>query len=151
MRAVWFGLLASLLSACSQEVPQTMPSATDDFELRSPVASGLIASTLPELVTALENGDVTSLDLTQAYLQRIEDVDRAGPRLQSVLAVNPDALEQAQASDARREAGEMLGPLDGVPILLKDNIETLDPMPTTAGAIALTDNVTRRDSPLVAG
>ncbi|MEM1390349.1 MAG: amidase, partial [Pseudomonadota bacterium] len=98
-----------------------------------------------------ENGDVTSLDLTQAYLQRIEDVDRSGPRLQSVLAVNPDALEQAQASDARREAGETLGSLDGVPILLKDNIETLDPMPTTAGAIALTDNVTRRDSPLVAG
>lgn len=115
------------------------------------VATGLTAQTLPGLVTALDTGAVTSAVLTQAYLDRIEAVDRGGPRLQAVLALNPDALAQAQASDARRAAGETLGPLDGVPILLKDNIETLDPVATTAGAIALKDNITGRDSPLVAG
>lgn len=114
-------------------------------------ASGLTAQTLPDLVASLDAGDVTSADLTRAYLARIDAIDKNGPRLQSVLALNPDALAQADASDARRAAGETLGPLDGVPILLKDNIETLDPIATTAGAIALTDNVTGRDSPLVAG
>lgn len=114
-------------------------------------ASGWTAMTLPELSAALAAGEVTSGALTRAYLERIEAVDRSGPRLQSVLAVNPDALEQARASDARRAAGAALGLLDGLPILLKDNIESLDPMATTAGSLALKDNVTGRDSPLVAG
>lgn len=107
--------------------------------------------TLPDIVTALQSAALTSETLIQAYLDRIDAVDRSGPRLQSVLALNPDALEQARASDARRATGEMLGPLDGVPILLKDNIETLDPVATTAGSFALQNNVTGRDSPLVAG
>ncbi|OZB13121.1 MAG: amidase, partial [Rhodobacterales bacterium 34-62-10] len=114
-------------------------------------ATGLLAKTLPELSAALASGETTSVALTQAYLSRIDAIDRAGPRLQSVLAVNPDALAQAAASDARRASGAPLGPLDGVPILLKDNIESLDPMATTAGSLALKDNITGRDSPLVAG
>ncbi|MEL8056528.1 MAG: amidase [Pseudomonadota bacterium] len=151
MRLIWLGVAAGLLAACSQETAQNQPSAQEVFELRSPVASGFAAMSLPELTSALEDGDVTSVALTQAYLQRIEEVDFSGPRLQSILALNSDAIVQAQASDARREAGETLGQLDGVPILLKDNIETLDPVATTAGSLALKDNVTGRDSPLVAG
>ncbi|MCM8731781.1 amidase [Hephaestia sp. GCM10023244] len=88
--------------------------------------------------------------ITRAYLARIAAMDRAGPTLRSVIALNPEAIAQAQASDARRTAGTPLGPLDGVPILIKDNIETRDPMPTTAGSLALKDNVTRRDAPVVA-
>ena len=114
-------------------------------------AKDWVAKTLPELSDALNTGDVTSFSLTQSYLDRIEDVDRAGPHLQSVLAVNPDAMAQAEASDARRKNDETLGPLDGIPILLKDNIETLDSVATTAGSYALKDNITKRDSPLVAG
>ena len=114
-------------------------------------ATGLLAKTLPELSAALANGETTSAQLTQAYLGRIAALDRAGPRLQSILAVNPDALAQAAASDARRASGQALGPLDGIPVLLKDNIESADPMPTTAGSLALKDNLTGRDSPLVAG
>lgn len=114
-------------------------------------ATGLTAQTLPDLVAALDTRAVTSTTLTQAYLDRIDAVDRKGPRLQAVLALNPDAMAQAKASDTRRAAGETRGPLDGVPILFKDNIETLDPVATTAGAIALKDNITGRDSPLVAG
>ncbi|MCA8903084.1 MAG: amidase [Hyphomonas sp.] len=114
-------------------------------------ADALLAKTLPELVDDLAAGTVTSEALTSAYLARIAAVDRKGPRLQSVIAINPDAIAQAQASDARRAAGETIGPMDGIPVVLKDNIESLDPMATTAGSLALKDNVTGRDSPLVAG
>jgi amidase len=87
---------------------------------------------------------------TEAYLRRIADMDRKGPSLRAVIAVNPDAIAEAKASDARRRAGKLLGPLDGIPILIKDNIETKDPIATTAGSLALKDNVTRRDAPVIA-
>ena len=114
-------------------------------------AEGFLGRGLPAISAALAAGETTSEALVRGYLERIEAIDRSGPRLQSVLAVNPEALAQARASDERRRAGESLGPLDGVPVLLKDNIESADPMATTAGALALADNMTGRDSPLVAG
>jgi amidase len=142
------GALA-LLVACAEPADRTVqPEAPVEVSVE---AQGLVAQTLPELVEALAAGEATSETLTELYLERIEGVDRSGPRLQSVLALNPDALMQAKASDARRVSGESLGPLDGVPILLKDNIESADPLATTAGSLALKDNVTGRDSPLVAG
>ena len=107
--------------------------------------------TLPELAAAIKAGEVTSEAATAAYIARIEAVDWSGPTLQSVLALNPDALDDARAADAKKQSGEPLGLLHGVPILLKDNIETADPVATTAGALALKDNITGRDSPLVAG
>ncbi|MBU3921109.1 MAG: amidase [Alphaproteobacteria bacterium] len=140
-------LSALALAACA--TPADAPSAP--APVASYEATGWTAKTLPELAAALASGDVTSLQLTQAYLDRIAQVDEGGPRLQAILVVNPDALEQAKASDARRAAGQVSGALDGIPILFKDNIETLDPMPTTAGSLALIDNITGRDSPLVAG
>jgi amidase len=112
---------------------------------------GLLAKPLPEIAAALQSGEVTSEALVTDYLKRIEEIDRAGPSLQSILALNPDALEQARALDAKRAAGDVLGPLHGVPVLLKDNIETKDNIATTAGALALKDNITGRDSPLAAG
>lgn len=92
----------------------------------------------------------SSVAITQAYLARIAAMDRTGPTLRAVIATNPEALDQAKASDARRKAGRPLGPLDGIPVLIKDNIETRDPIATTAGSLALKDNVTRRDAPVVA-
>ena len=71
-------------------------------------------------------------------------------QLHSVIALNPDAMAEARALDAERKAGHVRGPLHGIPILVKDNIETLDPMPTTAGSLALANNVTHRDAPVVA-
>ncbi len=138
-----------VLAACG--APGSPPTETPEVAAVSYQATGWSAKTLPELSAALAAGEVSSQALTQAYLGRIEAVDRAGPTLQSVLTLNPDALIQAQASDARRAAGENLGPLDGLPILLKDNIESIDPIATTAGALALKDNITDRDAPLVAG
>lgn len=150
-------LAAILLAACATPTtadlapPADAPVDPAAIEAGSFVAAGWLASSLPEIADALAAGEITSLELTEAYIARIEAIDRAGPRLQSIRMVNPDALAQAAAADARRAAGAPLGPLDGVPIVLKDNIETLDPMPTTAGSLALKDNVTGRDSPLVAG
>lgn len=145
-----------ILIACAPAPDETTVSGSVDEVSQSLsevsyAAEGLVAQTLPELSDQLASGGTTSAALTQAYLDRIEAVDRNGPRLQSVLSLNPDAMAQAEASDARRAAGETLGPLDGLPILLKDNIETLDPVATTAGSYALENNVTGRDSPLVAG
>lgn len=130
----------------SEETTVETASAATDWR-----ATGLIAGSLPEITDALASGSVTSETLVTTYVARIESVDWSGPGLQSVLALNPDALAEAKKSDARRKAGAALGPLDGAPILLKDNIESMDAMATTAGALALKDNITGRDSPLVAG
>lgn len=95
-------------------------------------------------------GRTSSEAITRAALARIAAMDRKGPTLRAVIAVNPDALAQARAADARRRAGASLGTLDGIPVLVKDNIETKDPMATTAGSLALAANVTGRDAPVVA-
>ena len=142
----------AVCAACGVEVPTAETTiVTEGPEVVSYEPSELLSKTLPELSEALAAGEATAVDLVTAYQERIEAVDRNGPTLQSVLALNPDAVEAAEASDTRRANGETLGPLDGIPILLKDNIESLDPIATTAGALALKENVTGRDSPLVAG
>lgn len=106
--------------------------------------------TISDLQAAMTAGRASSVDLVRAYLDRIDKMDRKGPTLRSVIAVNPDAVAQARALDAERKAGRVRGPLHGVPILIKDNVETADNMPTTAGSLALKDNLTRRDAPVVA-
>src|ERR1700733_3155141 len=98
----------------------------------------------------LAAGRVTSEELVRAYLKRIDEIDRGGPALHSVLTVNPDAIAQARALDAERKARGPRGPLHGIPILVKDNVETADAMPTTAGSLALMDNVSHRDAPAIA-
>ncbi|HBJ89591.1 MAG TPA: amidase, partial [Gammaproteobacteria bacterium] len=135
--------LASLLCYCTANTGQS--SGADHLP------EGILAATLPEIADALQNGDISAEALVESYLARIQRVDESGPALQSVLTINPDIIAQARTLDAKRAAGEALGPLHGVPILLKDNIESLDNMPTTAGSLALQDNFTERDAPLVAG
>lgn len=115
------------------------------------IASVLAVESLSNIAKAIAAGDVTSEQMVEAYLERIRTIDASGPTLQSVLALNPNALEDARAADAAKNAGEPLGPLHGVPVLLKDNIETADPVATTAGALALKNNVADRDAPLAAG
>lgn len=140
--------VAAALAACSPAAappaPAPVAAAAEDF-------SSLIATpqTLQEVLTDLASGKTTSEKLTQAYLNRIAKVDDAGPTLNAVIALNPNALKAAQDSDARRRAGQAR-PLEGLPVLIKDNIETLDPMPTTAGSLALAFNVAGRDAPIVA-
>jgi Asp-tRNA(Asn)/Glu-tRNA(Gln) amidotransferase A subunit family amidase len=93
-------------------------------------------ATIPELQAAMESGRVTSVDVTRAYLARIAAYDRAGPRLNAVIRLNPGALAEAERLDAERAARGPRGPLHGVPVLLKDNYDTFD-MPTSAGSLPL--------------
>lgn len=143
--------LGVLCVACNSVADVTEPTGAMAETKTSLAPSDWIARSLPEIAEGLETGQVRSVDLVLAYQARIEAIDQNGPTLQSVLALNPSALDDAADSDERRILGKGWGRLDGVPILLKDNIETLDPIPTTAGALALKDNITGRDSPLVAG
>ena len=98
----------------------------------------------------LAAGRTTSERLVQTYLDRIAAIDRAGPTLQAVLALNPNALADARKRDAERQTQEQPARLQGLPILLKDNIESAEDLPTTAGSLALLANVTHRDASLVA-
>ncbi|WP_375392589.1 amidase [uncultured Sphingomonas sp.] len=105
---------------------------------------------IDQLQAMMAAGQASSADLVGAYLKRIAAMDRKGTSLRAVIALNPDALAQARALDAERKAGRVRGPLHGIPVLIKDNVETLDPIATTAGSLALAANVTRRDAPVVA-
>lgn len=113
------------------------------------LADRLALGSLAEIAEALAEGRVTSHAMVRAYLRRIAALDRSGPMLGAVLAINPDALEEACQADAARARGEAPGLLQGIPILLKDNIETRGPLPTTAGSLALKDNVAERDADIV--
>lgn len=104
---------------------------------------------IDELQTMMARGQASSAAITAAYRARIAEMDRKGPALHAVIALNPDAAAEASASDARRKERALLGPLDGIPLLIKDNVETRD-LPTTAGSLALAGNATGRDAPLVA-
>lgn len=106
--------------------------------------------TLTELHSGMMSGRWTAEEITRLYLERIEELDRSGPTLRSVIEVNPDALEIARALDNEREGGRVRGPLHGIPILLKDNIDTHDGMTTTAGSLALEGSVPPRDSAVAA-
>jgi amidase len=101
------------------------------------------------LQRALGSGVVTSEGLTAAYLGRIARYDHHGPEHRSVLAQNPHALDDARALDAERQANTLRGPLHGIPILVKDNIETRDPVATTAGSLAFARSLRTADAPLV--
>lgn len=105
---------------------------------------------IAELAAALKRGSATAASLTLSYLARIDRLDRSGPRLNAVIATNPRALSIARGLDAEYRAGRSRGPLHGIPLLIKDNIETLDPLPTTAGSLALAKSYHSSDAPLVA-
>jgi amidase len=93
--------------------------------------------TIDDLQKAFQSGRLSSRSVTEKYLARIAKIDKAGPMLNSIIELNPDALQIAEALDQERESKGPRGPLHGVPILIKDNIDTGDRMNTTAGSLAL--------------
>ena len=99
-----------------------------------------------QLQAVMSSGKETAVSLVKQYLRRIEEVDRGGPRVNSVIELNPDALSIARALDGERKQGGPRGPLHGIPILIKDNIDTHDRMTTTAGSLALLGSIPPRDS-----
>jgi amidase len=113
-------------------------------------AFSVFEKTVSELQSAMTSGVVTSEDITRQYLARLSLYDRHGPAFRSVLAINPRVIADARARDAERAAGRARGPFHGVPIVLKDNIDTTE-LPTTGGSLALVDHRPRLDSRVAAG
>src|SRR5262245_22732909 len=107
-------------------------------------------ATIAQLQAAMARGKTSAVELTRFYLNRIQAIDERGPHLNSVIELNPDALAMAQAADDQRRRGRRLGPLHGIPVLLKDNIDTGDKMQTTAGSFALVGQPAVRDSTVAA-
>lgn len=129
---VGLATVAFLLSACGKEEPPPGPYAVEEVPLTR-IAADLAA------------GKTSALEVTKGYIERINRYDAP---LRAVMAITPDAMDQAAASDRRRKDGKVLGPLDGIPILLKDNIDVTG-MPTTAGSFVLEKNVPVQDSEVV--
>ena len=106
--------------------------------------------TVAQLELAMASGKLTSVELTKEYIARIVALDQNGPGVNSVIELNPDALELARHADKLRRQGIILGPLHGIPVLLKDNVETGDLMQTTAGSFALVGRPAVTDSTVAA-
>jgi amidase len=105
--------------------------------------------TISDLQERMESGELTARRLAELYTERISEIDKDGPYINSVIELNPDALEIADTLDAERRAGSTRGPLHGIPILIKDNIDTADRMQTTAGSLALEGHVAAKDAFIV--
>ena len=102
--------------------------------------------TISRLQMGYNNQEYSIADVVSAYIDRIIELDINGPGLNSIIEINPDAMKIAQELDAELASGTKRGPLHGVPVILKDNIDTSDPMPTTAGSTALKDSYANSDS-----
>ncbi|HVM89805.1 MAG TPA: amidase [Puia sp.] len=113
----------------------------DDFELNE--------ITIDELQQKMQTGKLNAVGITKKYLERINAIDNNGPMLNAVIEINPDALNIAAILDEERKKGKVRGPLHGIPVLIKDNINTGDNMMTTAGALALSGNKAREDAFIV--
>src|ERR1022692_2055951 len=114
--------------------------------LAAPPTFEMEEATVADLQKRMSAGSLTASALTQRYLERIAAIDKRGPALNSVIELNPDALSIAAALDAERKAKGPRGPLHGIPVLIKDNIDTADRMMTTAGSLALVGSIAARDA-----
>ena len=145
------GLVATLTALVLQAAcapPADSPPPQGSAPLAVP-AFAFEEATLTTLREGLEAGTFTSRQLTEAYLERIEALDRQGPRLHSMLDLNPDALAIADSLDVERREGRVRGPLHGIPVVIKDNINTADGMTTTAGSLAMEGFIAPSDAFLV--
>lgn len=118
------------------EAPNT--EKADDFVLNE--------VTINILQQKMQSKEYTSRSITELYLKRINEIDKNGPKLNAVIELNKDALKIADAMDKERANGKVRGPLHGIPVLIKDNISTGDTMHTTAGALAIADNIAKQDA-----
>ena len=139
------GLTTLLIAGCTSNTKkdEDLASVEDSavFELDE--------ETIGSLREKLASGKYTSEQLVQLYLKRIEAIDATGPQLHSVIEVNPDAVAIAVAMDKELKAGKNRGPLHGIPVLIKDNIDTADKMQTTAGSLAMAGNIASKDAFIV--
>lgn len=136
------GITAAVLAACNANTAKlSSGGARPDHN-----AFDLNEATVEQLQEKMRSGVLTSRQITKKYLDRIAAIDKAGPAINAVIELNPDALSIAEAMDAERKAGRLRGPLHGIPVLIKDNIDTADKMLTTAGSIAMEGNIAKKDA-----
>ena len=129
---------ATFLNHCRSTRSPSVLGSSMGFELEE--------ATVTQLQEAMRSGRFSSGSITQIYLDRIRELDRRGPALRSIIEVNPDALSEAGRLDDERREGHVRGPLHGIPVVLKDNIDSADRMTTTAGSLALQGSIAVRDS-----
>ncbi|MCA1557504.1 MAG: twin-arginine translocation signal domain-containing protein, partial [Acidobacteria bacterium] len=140
------GAACGALAFVSPVISRAAESGTASLTTR---AFELDEVSITELQAGMERGRWSARSLLEKYLERIEDIDRRGPGLNSVIELNPDALKIAEALDRERKQKGARSPLHGIPILIKDNIDTADRMMTTAGSLALVGARPQRDAFIV--
>lgn len=133
--------LSLFFISCQTEESTKQKVKTEEFKFNE--------ITIAEIQKAYAEGTLTVTELTRAYINRIEEVDKNGPAVNSIIMVNPDALEIAKQLDEELKNGKKRSPLHGIPVVLKDNIDTRDKMPCTAGSRALTGSFPLQDSYIV--
>jgi amidase len=141
------GSLAGItLSAIVTGSCNPAPAAKEKNEAVTPDDFTLNEATIDILQQKMRSGEYTSGAITQLYLDRIAAIDKAGPKLNAVIELNKDAMNMAFAMDKERKNGKVRGPMHGIPVLIKDNINTGDNMHTTAGSLALAGNFAKQDA-----
>lgn len=139
-----------LAVSCALAQPAAAAPSTAQASLNLAQKGPLENLDLSQLANGIHDGAFNSEAITAAYLARIAAIDDSGPKLNAVIATFPGALDQARSMDAEYRAGRYRGPMHGIPILVKDNVEVAGPLPTTAGSLALAGNITNRDAPFIA-
>jgi amidase len=137
------GTLASIIGASGFAYLSSCTKSQEEKKLPETQGPGdfvLNEVTIDELQQKMQSGEMTSKSITELYLKRIQEIDKGGPNLNSVIEINPDAITVAETLDRERKERKVRGPLHGIPILIKDNIDTGDKMMTTAGSLALEGN-----------
>ncbi|HEV7377889.1 MAG TPA: amidase [Pyrinomonadaceae bacterium] len=128
----------AVITRAESSVPSNTASDKGAFELEE--------ATIAELQAGMKSGKWTARSLAEKYLSRIGKIDKQGPSINSIIELNPDALSIADSLDRERKAKGARGPLHGIPVLIKDNIDTADRMTTTAGSLALSGSIALKDS-----
>jgi amidase len=137
------GTLASIAGASGFACLSSCTKSQEEKKLPETQGPGdfvLNEATIDQLQQKMQSGEMTSKSITELYLKRIQEIDKEGPKLNAVIEINPDAITIAETLDQERKEGKVRGPLHGIPILIKDNIDTGDKMMTTAGSVALEGN-----------
>jgi|HubBroStandDraft_6_1064221.scaffolds.fasta_scaffold103055_2 amidase len=132
------GAAARDLTERTPNAATPLPAEVTPFELEE--------VTIPQLQDGMKSGKYTAQSLVEKYLARIDEIDKRGPAVNAIIELNPDALSIAKALDQERNAKGARGPLHGIPVLIKDNIDTADRMMTTAGSLALVGSKPPKDS-----
>lgn len=144
---------SALIGGVAAMTPSTLAKSAASNPKSPPIPrvkhSELDEMSIAQMQAAMTAGKLTAVSLTRKYLARIKEIDRDGPRLNSVIELNPDALAIAGALDKERKTSGLRGPLHGIPVLIKDNVDTHDRMTTTAGSLALAGSIPLRDAFLV--